>query len=74
LGAILQRITNLTEVRILSINHKFSDIWFSGKYEFLRYEEQPQYVVLSLLIIRAIDRTIFIVLYIPQCRISFNDL
>ena len=37
-------------LHILSINHKFSDIWFSGKYEILRYEGQPQYVVLSALI------------------------
>jgi len=44
------------------------DIWFCGKYEILRHEEQPQYVVLSALIKRTIDRTIFIVLCIPQCR------
>jgi hypothetical protein len=51
------------------LNHQFSDIWFSGKYEILRHEEQPQYVVPTALMKRTIDRTIFIVLCIPQCRI-----
>jgi hypothetical protein len=62
-------ITSSAIVGNLSINHKLGDIWFSGKYEILQYEEQPQYVVLSALMKRTIDRTLFTVLCIPQCRI-----
>ncbi len=53
---------------VLSIYQYLVDIWFSDKYEILRYEEQPQYVVLCALIKRTIDRTVFIILYMPQCR------
>ena len=56
-------------MHVFSIYQQLADIWLSGKYEILRYEEQPQYVVLSALMKRAIDRTIFIVICIPQRRI-----
>ena len=46
-----------------------ADIWFSGKYEILRYQEQPQYVLRTALLKRTIDRTLFVVLFVPQRRI-----